>query len=72
MATIAVTIMGFLEFLSTWIPALAGNTLILGLFAGYVVVLFAVLSGLARCGRLPNPVDPTTWPPRCCPGSKCP
>jgi hypothetical protein len=71
-ASITASILGILHFLCNYIPVLCGNGLVLGLYSGYVVVLFGVLSATASCGRLPNPFDPRTWPPCCCPGSLCP
>jgi hypothetical protein len=72
MASVAVAIMGLIQAVCQWIPAICGNGLILAIYSGYVVLLIAVLSALASCGRLPNPFDPRTWPPCCCPGSRCP
>ena len=73
MASISATIMGILQFLcSRGVSVVCGDQTILFIYTGYIVALFALLSSIASCGRLPNPFDPRTWPPCCCPGSKCP
>lgn len=70
--SISVAIMGLLQAVGSYVPVLSGNGLVLAIYSGYVLVLVGVLSAIGGCGRLPNPLDPRTWPPCCCPGSACP
>lgn len=72
MVGISVAIMGLLTAVGVWIPVLAGNPVVLGVYSGYVFVVLGVLSAIGNCGSLPNPLDPRTWPACCCPGSTCP
>jgi hypothetical protein len=79
-ASWAATLLGVFRALCGWgVTFLCGPDpqqaqLVLGIYAGYVVALFALLSVIGSCGRLPNPFDPRTWPPCCCAGrpSPCP
>lgn len=70
-----VTVLGVIQG-ACQIPLLSflcGQPWVLGLYAGYLVALIAALSAIGGCGRLPNPFDPRTWPPCCCPGvTPCP
>ncbi len=72
MVSIAGTVMGVVQALRQRVPVICGNKLILGIYSGYVILLILVLSATAGCGRLPNPFDPTTWLPCCCPGAPSP
>jgi hypothetical protein len=51
--------------LSTVFPVLSlicgGNGLIAGIYGGLVTALLFIMA-IARCGSLPNPLDPSTWP----------
>lgn len=66
--SIVAAILGILQAF----PFLGGQGFVVAIYAGYAIALVAGLSAIGSCGSLPNPVDPRTWPPCCCPGSLCP
>jgi len=71
-ASLVALVLGILQGLCRFVPVLCGQPWVIAIYGGYALGLIISLSAIGSCGSLPNPVDPRTWPPCCCPGSPCP
>jgi hypothetical protein len=60
--------LGIFEGLCRFLPVFCGDALIIMIYGSYLGTVFLVMSAIGSCGRLPNPLDPRTWPPCCCTG----
>ena len=61
----AIAILGILGTICTITGLLCGNLAIISFYSFFSTLVMLVMA-IAGCGRLPNPFDPSTWPPSKC------